>query len=51
MCHNMLSCSIVLIFEMDEHSVITSPGVEHISTPVEHKATVMESLDSMVKLV
>ena len=50
MCHNMLSCSIMLIFEMDEYTIITSPGVERISTPVEHKASVMEFLDSMSSL-
>ena len=41
----------MLIFGMDKHNIITSPGVERISTPVEHKASAVEPSDSMVKLV
>ena len=40
----------MLIFGMDEHNVIKSPGVERISTPVEHKASAVESSDSMSSL-
>lgn len=29
----------MLVFGMDEHNVVKSPGVERISTPVEHKAS------------
>lgn len=32
----------MLVFGMDEHNVIKSPGVERASTPVEHKATTTE---------
>lgn len=32
----------MLIFGMDEHNVVKSPGVERISTPVEHKASTTE---------
>ena len=38
----------MLIFGMDEHNVIKSPGVERISTPVERKASAVESSDSMI---
>ena len=37
----------MLIFGMDEHNVVQSPGVERISTPVERKATAVGSSDSM----
>ena len=38
----------MLIFGMDEHNIVKSPGVERISTPVERKASFMESADSMI---
>lgn len=37
----------MLVFGMDEHNVVKSPGVERISTPVERKATAVGSSDSM----
>ena len=37
----------MLVFGMDEHNVVKSPGVEHASTPVERKASAVGSLDSM----
>lgn len=40
----------MLIVGMDEHNVIKSPGVERISTPVEHKASAVESSDSTASL-
>ena len=40
----------MLILGMDEHNVIKSPGVERISTPVERKASAVESSDSMISL-
>ena len=40
----------MLVFGMDKHSVIKSPGVERISTPVEHKASVAEPLEPVVSL-
>lgn len=41
-CSNMLSCSSMLIFGMDKHNIVTSPGVERASTSVERKATATE---------
>ena len=38
----------MLIFGMDEHNIVKSPGAERASTPVERKASAMESSDSMV---
>ena len=32
----------MLVFGMDEHNVVKSPGVEHASTPVERKASTTE---------
>ena len=40
----------MLIFGMDEQNIVKSPGVERISTPVEWKASAVESEDSMVSL-
>ena len=37
----------MLIFGMDESNIIKSPGAESISTPVERKASVVESSGSM----
>ena len=37
----------MLIFGMDKHTIVTSPGVERISTPVEQKTSAVESSDSM----
>ena len=47
----MVTCHSMLIIGMNEHTVITSPGVERISTPVERKASAVEPSGSMVKLV
>ena len=38
----------MLIFGMDGHNIVKSPGVGRTSTPVERKASAMESSDSMV---
>ena len=38
----------MLIFGMDEHNIIKSPGVGRTSTPVERKASFMESANSMI---
>ena len=38
----------MLVFGMDEHNVIQSPGVERASTPVERKATATEPLGAVV---
>ena len=38
----------MLIFGMDEHNIVKSPGVERTSTLVERKASFMESADSMI---
>ena len=38
----------MLIFGMDEHNIVKSPGVGRTSTPVERKASFMESADSMI---
>ena len=40
----------MLIFGMDEHNVVQSPGVERASTPVEHKASTTEPSWSVVGL-
>ena len=40
----------MLVFGMDKHNVIKSPGVEHTSTPVERKATAAELSGSVVSL-
>ena len=40
----------MLVFGMDKHNVIKSPGMERISTPVEHKATVTEPSGAVVSL-
>ena len=40
----------MLVFGMDKHNIIKSPGVERTSTPVEHKATVAEPSGSVVSL-
>ena len=40
----------MLVFGMDKHNIIKSPGVERISTPVEHKATAAEPSESVVSL-
>ena len=40
----------MLIFGMDEHNIVKSPGVERTSTPVEHKATATEPSGSVVSL-
>ena len=40
----------MLIFGMDKHNIVKSPGVERTSTPVEHKATVAEPSGSVVSL-
>ena len=40
----------MLVFGMDNHNVIKSPGVERTSTPVERKASVAEPLGSVVSL-
>ena len=38
----------MLIFGMDGHNIVKSPGVGRTSTPVERKASAMESEDSIV---
>ena len=40
----------MLVFGVDKHNIIKSPGVEHISTPVEHKATAAEPSGAVVSL-
>ena len=40
----------MLVFGMDKHNVIKSPGVERTSTPVEYKATAAEPSESVVSL-
>lgn len=40
----------MLVFGMDEHNVVQSPGVERISTPVERKASTTEPSWSVVSL-
>ena len=40
----------MLVFGVDEHNIVKSPGMERISTPVEHKATVAEPSGSVVSL-
>ena len=40
----------MLVFGMDKHNIIKSPGMERTSTPVEHKATVAEPSGSVVSL-
>ena len=40
----------MLVFGMDKHNIIKSPGVERTSTPVEHKATATEPSESVVSL-
>ena len=40
----------MLVFGMDKHNVIKSPGVERTSTPVERKASAAEPLGSVVSL-
>ena len=40
----------MLIFGMDEHNVVQSPGVERASTPVEHKASTTEPSWSVASL-
>ena len=40
----------MLVFGMDEHNVIKSPGVERTSTPVEYKASATEPSGSVVSL-
>ena len=40
----------MLVFGMDKHNVIKSPGVERTSTPVERKATAAEPSASVVSL-
>ena len=40
----------MLVFGMDKHNIIKSPGVERTSTPVEHKATATEPSRSVVSL-
>lgn len=37
----------MLVFGMGKHNIVTSPGVGRISTPVERKASAVESSDSM----
>ena len=41
----------MLIFGMDKHNIVKSPGVERTSTPVEHKATATEPSGVCGKLV
>ena len=38
----------MLIFGMDESNIVKSPGMERTSTPVERKASFMESANSMI---
>ena len=40
----------MLVFGMDKQNIVKSPGMERISTPVEHKATVTEPSGSVVSL-
>ena len=40
----------MLVFGMDKHNIIKSPGVERISTPVEYKASVAEPSGAAVSL-
>ena len=40
----------MLVFGMDKHNIVKSPGVERASTPVEHKATATEPSGSVVSL-
>ena len=40
----------MLVFGMDKHNIIKSPGVERTSTPVEHKATAAEHSGTVVSL-
>ena len=40
----------MLIFGMDEHNIVKSPGLERVSTPVEQKASAVEPVNSMVSL-
>ena len=40
----------MLVFGMDEHNGVKSPGVERASTPVEHKATATEPSRSVASL-
>lgn len=40
----------MLVFGMDKHNIVKSPGAGRISTPVEHKASVTEPSGSVVSL-
>ena len=40
----------MLVFGMDKHNVVKPPGMERISTPVEHKASAAELTGSVVSL-
>ena len=40
----------MLVFGMDKQNIIQSPGIERISTPVEHKASAAELSGSVVSL-
>ena len=40
----------MLVFGMDEHNVVKSPGVEHASTPVERKASTTKPSGTVVSL-
>ena len=40
----------MLVFGMDEHNIVKSPGVERASTPVEHKAAAAEPSGAVVSL-
>lgn len=40
----------MLVFGIDKHNVVKSPGVERISTPVEHKAATTEPSRSVASL-
>ena len=44
------SAKIMLVFGMDKQNIVKSPGVERISTPVEHKATATEPSGFVVSL-